>query len=135
MDKNLEQKIRAYIKGYAKIEETETIYDEIDSYKAEHFSKKLEEPFYIFDKRRDGYYKFSCGEGWYYEGVVFDPKDEYYEDKPTIPEYVYSLKFKNGLKEYFGDSDLKQLMKEDRFIPITADLFAEALLQYIKSKE
>lgn len=58
MDKNLEQKIRAYIKGYAKIEETETIYDEIDSYKSKHFSKKLEEPFYIFDKRRDGYYKF-----------------------------------------------------------------------------
>lgn len=39
MDKNLEQKIRAYIKGYAKIEETETIYDEIDSFKSKHFLK------------------------------------------------------------------------------------------------
>ena len=105
MDKNLEQKIRAYINGYATYKETETIYDEIDSYKEEHFSKKLEDPFYIFDKEREGYYKFSCGEGWYYEGIVFDPKDEYEENETIIPEYVYSLKFKNGLKEDFGDND------------------------------
>ena len=61
-------------------------------------------------------------------------RNEMFGEKPQY-SYASAPVESPELIPYFGDSDLKQLMKEDRFIPITADLFAEALLQYIKSKE
>ena len=75
MDKNLENKVRTLIsfnRGLiAKPENLEDVKEEFDKYAKVCSTKPLEDNFYMFDCKTKGYYKFSCGEGWYYEGVIF----------------------------------------------------------------
>ncbi|MBQ9254103.1 MAG: hypothetical protein IJ180_04930 [Bacteroidales bacterium] len=137
MNKDLELKIRRFIdfkRGGLEPENLEEIRETVEENTKNYFSRPLSENFYLYDNEKEAYYKFSCGEGWFFEGVEFDPKQEYLDEEPNIPEYVHSLKLQPVV--CFGDRALQTIIKNnDRYILIPAEIFADALIEYIKQKE
>ena len=145
MTKDLEQKIRMFVeyrRGHyvnepKNLEEAREI---ANDYKKNILASSFDNV-YVFDYYKEGFYKFSNGEGWYFEGVEFCPKDEYEETEPIIPEYIYSLDrsrkvyFADTKKSCFGDKELKKILLDDRYTIITAGMFADALLEYEQIKK
>lgn len=138
MDKILELNIRRFIdfkRGGLEPKNLEEIREIIEENTKNYFSKPLSEDFYLYDNEKEAYYKFSCGEGWFFEGVEFDPKQEYVDNEPIVPEYVHSLKLQ-PVKLYFGDKLLQKIIENNnRYILISSEIFADALLEYIRTKE